>query len=322
MIKLAHCLSLFIMMLLADIAHAQTWPTKPVRFIVGIGAGGSDDFHVRVLAPRLADIFGQQFVVDNRPGSGGVLAQIATLNAPADGHTLLLAGQSFAIRRFFDANMQFDPARAFAHTAMFTKQSQVLVLHPSLNAASVTEFINLARSRPGKFTIGELGGAGLLTVSSILFRAATKIDLVPVRYKDFNPLLVDLIAGRIDCFFGTVLITAPHIAAGRMRALGVTGTARSALLPDLPTIAEAGLPNFEASSWLHIAAHAATPPNVLESLNTAVAKIIAIPDVRASLIRKGGTEPTTDTREGLAKRMAAAVERFERVTKELGIKPQ
>jgi tripartite-type tricarboxylate transporter receptor subunit TctC len=149
-----------------------------------------------------------------------------------------------------------------------------------------------------------------------------KVNLLPVPYKEGNSLGVDLIAGRLDAYFGPVQSMSPHIAAGRLRALGVTGAKRSAVLPDLPTIAEAGVPNFEATGWLHIAAPAGTPQAVLESLNSAMAKIIAMPDVRESLVKKGGIDPTTDTREGLAKRMAAAVEKFDRVTKELGIKPQ
>ncbi len=322
MTKLARCAGFGIAMSLHGVAFAEAWPAKPVRFIVGNGAGGSDDFHARALAPKLTDLFGQQFVVDNRPGAGSLIAQTAVLNAPNDGHTILLAGQSSALRHFFEANMPFDPMRAFAHTALFVTTSTVLVINPSVKANSVTDFIALARAQPGKITIGELGGAGLVTISSIIFRAMAKVNLTPVPYKDANPLRVDLIAGRLDSYFGTPQAMSPHIAAGRVRALGVTGIKRTAVLPDLPTLAEAGLPNYEATGWLHIAAPAGTPQALLESLNSAVAKIIAMPDVREALIKKGGTDPTTDTREGLAKRMAAAVTQFDRVTKELGIKPQ
>ncbi len=321
MTKLSLCVGVGIAMSLHGVAFAQAWPTKPVRFIVGNSAGGSDDIHVRALTPKLMDLFGQQFVVDNRPGAGGLIAQTTALNAPNDGHTIVLAGQSYALRRFLVANMPFDPVRAFAHTALFGTASMVLVINPSVKANSVTDFIALARAQPGKMTVGELGGAGLVTISSILFRAMTKVNLMPVPYKEGNSLGVDLIAGRLDSYFGPVPTMSPHIAAGRLRALGVAGAKRTAVLPDVPTIAEGGVPNFEASGWWHIAAPAGTSQAVLESLNSAVAKIIAMPDVRESF-RKVGSEPITDSREGLAKRMAAAVERFDRVTKELGIKPQ
>jgi tripartite-type tricarboxylate transporter receptor subunit TctC len=148
-----------------------------------------------------------------------------------------------------------------------------------------------------------------------------KVNLTQVPYKDGNPLRVDLIAGRLDSYFGPPSSLSPHITAGRLRALGVTSAKRSTALPDLPTIAEAGLPNYEAAGWQYIAARAGTPQAVLESLNSAIAKVIAMPDVRESLI-KAGSEPTEDSRAGLAKRMAAAVEKFDRVTKELDIKPQ
>ena len=173
----------------------------------------------------------------------------------------------------------------------------VLAVNPSVKANNVTEFIALARAQPGKMTVGELGGAGMVTISSIMFRAMTKVNLTPVPYKDGNPLRVDLIAGRLDSFFGQALTLSPHIAAGRLRALGVTGAKRSAVLPDLPTIAEAGVPNFEATGWFHIAAPAGTPQAVLESLNSAVAKIIAMPDVRESLIKKGGSRSEEHTSE-------------------------
>jgi tripartite-type tricarboxylate transporter receptor subunit TctC len=320
--KRSWCVAFGITWSLQSVAFAQAWPAKPVRFLVGNAAGGSDDFIVRTLTPKLAEIFGQPFVVDNRPGAGSLIAYNALLNAPNDGHTILLAGQGSALRRFFDANMSFDPLRAFSHTALLATTSTVLVVNPSVKANNVTEFIALARAQPGKFSVGELGGAGMTTISPIIFRAVTKVNLLPVPYKDFNPLQVDLIAGRLDSYFGSFTVYAPHIAAGRLRALGVTGAKRSAVLPDVPTIAEAGVPNFEASGWLHIAAPAGTPQGVLDSLNSAMARIIAMPDVRESLIRKAGSEPTTDSREGLAKRMTTAMEKFDRVTKELGIKPQ
>lgn len=321
MTKTSWCAGLAIAMSLHDVVVAQTWPIRPVRFIVPSAAGGSDDYHVRTLTPKLTDLFGHPFVVDNRPGAGGLIGQTAALNAPKDGHTLVLAGQSYALRRFLVANMPFDPMRAFEHTALFTTGSMVLVVNPSVKANSVTEFIALARAQPGRITVGELGGAGMVTISSIIFRAMAKVNLIPVPYKDVNPVQVDLIAGRLDAFFGSVSVMSPHIAAGRLRGLGVTGVRRSTALPELPTIAETGLPNFEVTQSLHIAAPAGTPQAVLESLNSAVAKIVVMPDVRESFA-KVGTEPTTDTRAGLSKRLAFAVERFDRVTKELGIKPQ
>ena len=223
MTNIAWCAGFAIAMSLHGVAFAQAWPTKPVRFLVGNGAGGSDDFHVRTITPKLAEIFGQQFVVDNRPGAGGLIASTVVLNAPKDGHTILLAGQSHPLRRFLDANMPFDPMRAFAHTALFNTFSQILVVNPSVKANSVSELISLARTQPGKLTIGELGGAGMVTISSIFFRAMAKVNLTPVPYKDGYPLRVDLISGRLDAYFGPIQTMSPLIAAGKLRALGVGG---------------------------------------------------------------------------------------------------
>lgn len=305
----------------AHIVAAQSYPSKPVRFIVPSGVGNSDDFHSRVMAQKFTEVLGQQFVVENRPGAGGLIGQTVVVNAPPDGYTILLSGRSITAARFLNANMNFDPQRALAPAALFVTYSFVLVINPTVKANSVSEYMALARTQPGKITVGDLGGGLMPTVASTIFRAMTKLTLAPVVYKESSQLNVDLIAGRIDSYFSPIQPVLPHIAAGRLRALGVTGAKRSPLLPDVPTIAEAGVPGYEAGSWLFIAAPAGTPRAVIEKLNSAVARIIAMPDVRESLL-KAGSEPTTSTVEELTKRIADAAEQFGRIAKELGIKPQ
>src|SRR5262249_24528116 len=237
-----------------------------------------------------------------------------------DGHTISLAGRSITAARFINANMNFDPQQALAPTALILTYSFVLVVNPSVKANSVNEYISLARAQPGKLTDVETGG-GMPTVASMIFRAMAKVALTPVAYKEANQLYVDLIAGRLDSHFAPIAPVSQHIAPGRLRALGVTGAKRSPVLPDVPTIAEAGVPGYEAASWLFLAAPASTPRPVLEKLNSAMARIIAMPDVRESLL-KAGSEPATSTIEELKNRIADATEQFGRVTKELGIKPQ
>ncbi len=303
------------------VVSAQIYPSKPVRFVVPGGTGSNDDFHARVMAQKLSDVLGQQFIVENRPGAGGLIGQTIVVNAPPDGYTIVLTGRSITAARFLNANMTFDPQRALEPAALLVTYSFALVVNPTVKANSVSEYIALARKQPGKITIGDVGGGLMNVVAAVIFRAMTKVDLSPVVYKEVNQLFVDLIAGRIDSYFPGIQPAYPHIAAGRLRALGVTGAKRSLVIPDVPTIAEAGVTGYEAGSWLFIAAPAGTPRPVIQRLNSAVSQIMAMPDVRESLT-KAGSEPATSTPEELTKRIADATEQFGRIAKELGIKPQ
>ena len=298
----------------------QSYPSKPVRFIVIGGVGGSDDFHARVVAPKLTQELGQQFVIDNRPGAGGPVGQTVVVNAPPDGHTILLTGRSITAARFLNASLNFDPQRALSPAALLLTYSFVLVVNPAIKATSVSEFISLARQQPGKISVVDPGGS-MPTIAATIFRAMAKVDIFPVGYKGGSQIPVDLIAGRVDSYFAPIPVYLPHISVGKLRALGVTGPKRSAALPNLLAIAEAGVPGYEAASWLFIAAPASTPRAVIEKLNSAVSRIIAMPDVRDSLI-KAGSEPATSSVEELTKRIADATEQFGRIAKELGIKPQ
>ena len=298
----------------------QSYPSKPVRFIVQGGAGTADDIHARVVAPKLTVLLGQQFIVEPRPGAGGLIGQTIVVNAPPDGHTILLTGRSITAARFLNANMKFDPQRALAPAALLLTYSFVLVVNPTLNVTSVNEYIALARQQPGKISVVDTGGT-MPTVAATIFRAMAKVDIFPVAYKSGSQIPVDLIAGRVDSSFAPIPVYLPHISVGKLRALGVTGSKRSAALPNVPTIAEAGVPGYEAASWLFLAAPAGTPRAVIEKLNATVARIIAMPDVRDSLL-KAGSEPATSTIEELTKRIADATAQFGRIAKELGIKPQ
>jgi tripartite-type tricarboxylate transporter receptor subunit TctC len=298
----------------------QSYPSKPVRFIVPGSAGTSDDFHARVVAPKLTELLGQQFIVEPRPGAGGLIAQTIVVNAPPDGYTILLTGRSITAARFLNANMKFDPQRALSPAALLLTYSFVLVVNPALNATSVNEYIALARQQPGKISVADTGGS-MPTVAATIFGSMAKVDIFPVAYKSGSQIPVDLIAGRVDSYFAPITTYVPHISAGKLRALGVTGPKRSAALPNVPTIAEAGVPGYEAASWIFIAAPAGTPRTVIEKLNSAVMRTIAMPDVRESLM-KVGSEPATSTVEDLTKRIADATAQFGRIAKELGIKPQ
>ena len=297
------------------------YPVKPVRFIVVSSSGGSDDFHARLIGQKLSELFGQQFVIDNRPGAGGLIGQMAVINAAPDGYTILLTGRSLTAARFLNANVTFDPVRAFTPVAQIATYQFVLVVHPGVKANTVAEFIELARTRPGKITYAAPQGGLMPYVAATIFQGMTKVDMVHVPYKTVGPIYGDLITGQVDSHFAPLVLALPHINTGKLRALGVTGRERSQALSNVPTIAEAGVPEYEAASWLFIAAPSGTPRTVIEALNAATGRILAMPDVRERLLA-AGSEPAPASPAELTKRIADATEQFGRFARELGIKPQ
>jgi tripartite-type tricarboxylate transporter receptor subunit TctC len=303
------------------LAAGQSYPTKPVRFITPSSSGSSDDFHARLMAQKFTEVFGQQFIVDNRPGAGGLIGQMAVVNATPDGYTILLTGRSLTAAPFLNANVTFDPMRSFAPVAQLVTYQFVLVVHPSIRANTVSEFIALAQAWPGKISYAATQGGLMAYIAPTIFRAMTKIDIIYVPYKTGGQIYSDLLSGQVDSFFAPLVGTMPYITNGKLRALGVTGAARSPVLPDVPTIAEAAVPGYEAGSWLFIAAPARTPRWVIDILNSATARILAMPDVRERLLAVG-SEPAPRSPEEITRRLAEATEQFGRIAKALGLKPQ
>jgi tripartite-type tricarboxylate transporter receptor subunit TctC len=305
----------------SGLAAGQSYPTKPVRFITPSSSGSSDDFHARLMAQKFTEVFGQQFVVDNRPGAGGLIGQMAVVNAAPDGYTLLLTGRSLTAAPFLNANVTFDPMRSFAPVAQLVTYQFVLVVHPSVRANTVSELIALAQARPGKVSYAATQGGLMAYIAPTIFRAMAKIDMLYVPYKTGGQIYNDLLSGQVDSFFAPLVGTLPYITNGKLRALGVTGATRSPVLPDVPTIAEAAVTGYEAGSWLFIAAPARTPRSVIDILNSATARILAMPDVRERLLAVG-SEPAPSSPEEITRRLAEATEQFGRIAKELGLKPQ
>ena len=300
---------------------AQTYPRKPIRLLVPGASGGSDDIHVRIVTPALAEKLGQNFVVENRPHAGGLVAQKIVIDGMPDGHTLLLTGRSIFASRYLNAGVNFDPERALAPVAQLVTYPFVLVVHPSVPARTVADLVSVARAQPGHLTIGEMHGGLMPTVASILFRGMTRINMRTIGYKDGGQLYIELVAGHINVFFASIANANPYITQGRLRALGVTGKERSDVLPNIPTVSEAGVEGYDASSWLFIAAPAGTPRNVVGTLNKAVAEALTRGDV-AKRLRDIGSTPSPATPEQLAKRNADAARQFRELARELGIKPQ
>jgi tripartite-type tricarboxylate transporter receptor subunit TctC len=305
--------------ILAGAAGAQElYPVKPVRIIVAAGAGGGDDFVARQVGAKLSELLGQQFIVENRPGAGGMIGQTAVAKSPPDGYTLLLAGGSMAGARYVNANMGYDLLRDFTPISLVETSPFVLLVNSNLPARNVKEFIELARSRPGKMSYGTLGAGQMPYWSAVLFNHVAKIEAVEVPYKTPAEALLDAVTGRIDYFFSPAVGAVTN--AGKVRALAVTTRTRSQMLPDVPTMAEAGMPAYEMPGWRSIMGPAGMRPELVNTLNRAIARALGSEDLRERFL-KAGSLPTASSPEDLRKRYEHWMDIFGKIAKEAGIKP-
>lgn len=269
----------------ATLAQAQKYPVKPVRVVVGFAAGGSIDIVARRLAPKLGEVFGQQFIVDNRVGAGSIIGTDYVAKSAPDGYTLLLSGVTgLAAGASVFKQLPYDTRRDFAPVILVLQNPGVLVVHPSVPAKTVREFIALLKSRPGKLTYASSGAGGGQHLAAELLIMATGIDMVHVPYKGGAPALADLVGGQVDIMIDTIPTAAiQYIEAGRLRALAVTSPRRTSALPHVPTMAEAGLKGFEFRTWMGLAAPAGTPKDIIARLNAATQQALASGDLRVWL---------------------------------------
>jgi len=302
--------------------HAQSYPVKPVRLIVAKAPGGSDDQHGRLIAQKLTESFGQQFLVDNRAGSGGMVARNFVAKSAADGYTLLLGAASMASYLHMYVKPPGDPVRDFAPVSLVAKTYSVLIVHPSIPARTVKEFIALARSRGNTLNFGSTGVGGGPHLNAEVFLSMAKIKATHIPYKGAGAgLYVDMLSGQLDFYFGPIISALPHIAAGKVRALAVSGATRAAKLPQVPTMAEAALPGFEMSGWYAVFVPAGTPQDIIAALNAALVKQLATPSMREALI-KVNSDPRSSAPGELAKHLADDIERYRRIVRLAGIVPQ
>lgn len=267
-------LALIVLMCVTGV-HAQSYPTKPVRVVVPYAPGGSVDLVARMVGQKLGEALGQQFVIDNRSGAGGNIGTEYVARAAPDGYTLLVGtSNALAVNVHLYAKLPFDSVKDFAPIILVVNQPNVLVLNPSVPAASVKEFIDLAKSHPGKFKFGSSGVGATQHMSAEMFMMMTGAKVVHIPYKGGAPALTDLVGGHIDFMFAVVPTTIPMIQAGKLRALAVTSDQRSGMLPDVPTMQEAGLPGFEYGNWIGWLAPAATPKDIVARLNALAQKAI------------------------------------------------
>jgi tripartite-type tricarboxylate transporter receptor subunit TctC len=281
--------------ILAVPAWGQPYPAKPLKMILPFPAGGPTDIVARAMGQGLAEALGQNVVIDNRPGGGGVIGATLAAKSAADGYTLFLGGiTTLAVAPSVHRNLPYDPLRDFLMVTQATRQPVMLMVHPALPAKSVREFIALAKARPGELNYATSGPGGSGHMAGELLRLVTGVNIVHIPYKGAPPALNELIAGQVQALFGTTLITAQHIRAGRVRALAITGSQRSNALPEVMTFAEAGIANYDASSWNGIVVPAGTPRPIVERLNTELARILKTPAVLERLAQDGAVGvPTT-----------------------------
>jgi tripartite-type tricarboxylate transporter receptor subunit TctC len=321
--SISRALALFIAIatLATPFAFAQSaahYPAKPMRLVVPFPAGGTTDILARAVAQKLSKAWGQQVIVDNRPGAGGNIGSDLVAKATPDGYTLLMGTVgTHAINPSLYKNMPYDHVKDFAPVILVAGVPNVLVVNPSLPVHSVPELIAYAKANPGKLNFASSGNGTSIHLSGELFKAMTGVEMTHVPYKGSAPALTDLIGGQVQLMFDNLPSSLPFIKAGKLRALAVTSGARAAALPDLPTLAESGLPGFEASSWFGVLAPAGTPRDIVVKLNGAIAGWLASPEAKEKLLAQGAIA-AGGTPEDFARHIGAETSKWAKVVKASG----
>lgn len=300
-------------------AHAQAYPSRPVRFMVGFAAGQSIDLLARLVGQALSDRLGQQFIVDNRPGAGGNIATEAVVRAAPDGYTFLVVGANNAINATLYDNLNFNMLRDIVPVAGIYRVPQVMVVNPSFPARTFQEFIAYAKANPGKTNFASAGSGSVAHVTGEYFKMAAGIDMQHIPYRGAPPALTDLIAGQVHVMFDNLPSSVEHIKAGRLRPLAVCSPARLPALPDIPTVAEF-VPGFETSAFAGLGAPQGTPADIIETINKGVNAGLADPKVSARIVELGGTPMPLSPGE-FGAFVGRETEKWAKVVKASGAKP-
>lgn len=298
-----------------------SYPNKPVKIVVASAAGGILDTVARTIAQGLSQRTGQQFIVENKPGAGGIIGTEIVARAAPDGYTAGKIATSHAINPYVYAKLPYDTMKDLAPVAQTVNLTNLLVVHPSVPANNLKELIALAKKEPGKLTFGSAGVGQSNHMSGEVMKQMAGIDIVHIPYKGSAPALTDLLAGNINMMFVDALSAAPHVKSGKIKVIAATGLNRSPALPDYPTLNESGLPGFNGNSWLGIVLPGATPAPVVEKLSKEIAAVLNAPDVKQSLISKG-VEPVGSSPEQFKAFIESEMKRYEQAAKNAGIKPQ
>lgn len=310
-----------LLLLVTGVAWAQSYPVKPVRMLIGFSAGGGADVVARGLSPRLAEGLGQQIIVDNRPGANGMIAADLAAKSPPDGYTLLVAPGNYTFAPAMDAKLSIDMTTAFAPVSLLAETPLLVVIHPSLPVRSMQQLIALAKSHPSKlsYASGGIGGSGHLAME--LFRTMTQVQVVHVPYKGTGAAIADLIGGQVPLCFCTLPSVFPHVKSGRLRALAVTTTRRSISVPDIPTVAEAGVPGYEMSQWYGLLAPAGVAAPIIERLNAEIANALKHPELRTRF-QADGAEPVHSSPQAFGAFFKAEIAKWTSVVRKAGIRPE
>jgi tripartite-type tricarboxylate transporter receptor subunit TctC len=311
--------AVFSVMLQPSAAKAQDYPARSVRIIVPFGAGGPADQYARVLAQYLSESLKQSFVVENRPGAGSVVGTDAVAKSPPDGYTLLLMSNTQTTNESLFATKPYQLMRDFVAVTPINYSDLLMVVHPSVPAKDVKEFIALAKSKPGQLNYASSGPGTPYHMAGELFKAMSGTDIVHVPFKSSGDARNSIIGGHVQMMFDAITTMAENVKAGQVRAVGTTGLKRSTVLPDVPTIAEAGVPGYEATIWLGVMAPAGTPAPIVDKLNSEIRKIIDRPDVKKNWAEQGAV-PMMMTAAEFDKYLRADIEKWAQVVKVSGAK--
>jgi tripartite-type tricarboxylate transporter receptor subunit TctC len=314
--------ALALLLALATSVAAQEYPTKPIRMIIPFPPGGGSDVTGRVVATALGERLGRQVIVENRAGAGGVIGSELAANAPKDGYTLLMVSLAHTVNPWlYDLAGRYDPIKSFAPIAIIAASPVVLVVNPNMPVKSVAELVALAKKQPGKLQYASAGVGSVTHLAAELFKYTAKVDMLHVPFKGAGPATIDVVGGHTSLMFGGLLATVPQIRSGKLRALGVGSLKRNAILPDVPPIAEAGVPGYETVNWFGLVAPAGTPPAIVERLHREITAVQGMPEVQKQFDADGATVMRMSSTE-FGAYMVADMNKWERVVKEARIKAQ
>jgi tripartite-type tricarboxylate transporter receptor subunit TctC len=318
--RLGHeLLSVIALLCLSAASSAQNYPIRPVRMIVGFPPGGSTDLVARVVGQKMSDAWGQQVVIDNRPGANGMIGADLVAKASPDGYSLLLSSIGPMGINASLYKMPYDIVNDFAPVTYTGNVANLLVVHPTIPAMNVKDLMALAKAKPGQLTFGSSGTGGAPHMAVELFKILAKVNVVHVPYKGGGPAMADLVGGQISGSFASMPSSIPFVRAGKLRALAVTAPKRSPALPDVPTISEAGIPGFSVLDWQGLFTTAKTPPEIVNKLNAEVVRILALPDVTERLTAAGVEIQTSSPREW-GDFVKSEIAKWGKVVKEAGVK--
>ena len=298
-------------------ALAQAYPTRPIRLISPYTPGGGNDTLARAIAPKLGESLGQQVVVENRPGANTIIGSDLVAKSPPDGYTLVLVPSSHAINTSLYPKLPYDAIKDFAPITLIGSGPLIVVTHPSLPANGIKDLIALARARPGQLTYGSAGNGGSGHLAGAMFCTMTGVKMVHIPYKGTGPAVVDLMGGQISLMFATTLTVLPQVKAGKLKAIAWASAQRSSVMPELPTVDEAGVRGFNASLWYGILAPAGTPRDIVARLSTEIGRVLQLAEVRERLTTLG-VDPRGSTPAEFAQLIVSDTERWAKVVKESG----